>query len=149
MKSIAKIVRRQLAVTMTLLALLGLAVVPSAVAYADTKSDICQGVGIADGTTGCAKGTGVTVESAIKTAIKLLSYVAGVASVIMIIVAGLRYITSNGDPSGIKSAKDAIIYAIVGLIVVVISQSIVKFVLNSTASASPKNTYALAAAASS
>ena len=104
------------------------------VAYADAKADICQGVGLADGSSGCAE-SGVTVQSAVKTAISLLSYVAGIAAVFMIIVAGVRYITSNGDPSGVKGAKDAIIYAIVGIIVVVISQSIVKFVLNSTTDA--------------
>ncbi|PID32354.1 hypothetical protein CR970_01125 [Candidatus Saccharibacteria bacterium] len=105
------------------------AAVPS-VALADSKADVCEGVGLADGGSGCSEGSGPNVESAVKLAIQLLSYIAGVASVIMIIVAGLRYITSNGDPSGIKGAKDAIVYAIVGLIVVVISQSIVRLVLS-------------------
>lgn len=132
MNVVTKILRKQFVVVVAIVSMLGLAVVPNTVAYADTKADICQGVGIADGSTGCAENGGLTVQGAVRTAIRLLSYVAGIASVIMIIIAGVRYITSNGDPSGIKSAKDAIIYAIVGLIVVAISQAIVKFVLNST-----------------
>lgn len=105
-----------------------------------TKADICAGVGLVDGSADCQETGGTTVQSVVATAVKLLSYVAGVAAVIMIIIAGVRYITSNGDPSGIKGAKDAIIYAIVGLIVVVFAQAIVKFVLNNATSSKDATT---------
>lgn len=54
----------------------------------------------------------------------------GVASVIMIIIGGLRYVLANGDPNSINGAKNNILYAIIGLIIAVAAQSIVIFVLN-------------------
>ena len=56
--------------------------------------------------------------------------VVGVIAVIMIIIGGLRYITSGGDSNNTKGAKDTILYAIIGLVVVAMAQVIVKFVLN-------------------
>ena len=48
----------------------------------------------------------------------------------MIIVGGLRYITSGGESSNISGAKTTIIYALVGLVIVALAQFIVHFVLN-------------------
>jgi hypothetical protein len=50
--------------------------------------------------------------------------------VIMIIVAGLRYVTSNGDPQTASKAKNTIIYAIIGLVIAILSYAIVNFVLS-------------------
>jgi hypothetical protein len=63
-------------------------------------------------------------------AAKLLAFVTGVASVIMILVAAIRYVTANGDSNAISSAKNTIIYAFVGLIVAALSQGIIVFVVN-------------------
>lgn len=62
--------------------------------------------------------------------INIFSVVVGVIAVIMIIVGGFRYITSGGKEEGIKSAKNTIMYALIGLVVVALAQIIVKFVLN-------------------
>lgn len=48
---------------------------------------------------------------------------------IFIIIAGVRYISSMGDPGDTKKAKDAIIYAVIGLIVVGLSAVIVNTIL--------------------
>jgi hypothetical protein len=69
------------------------------------------------------------VNKVIRLALHLLSIVAGAIAVIMIIVSGFKYITAQGDPNQISSAKSALIYAIVGLVVVVFAQMIVEFVL--------------------
>lgn len=53
----------------------------------------------------------------------------GALSVIMVIVGGLRYVLSGGDPAGLKSAKDTILYALVGLAVALLAYSIVSFVV--------------------
>lgn len=55
--------------------------------------------------------------------------IAGVASVIMIMVGGFKYMVSNGDSGKVSSAKDTILYSIIGLVVVVIAQAIVSFVI--------------------
>jgi hypothetical protein len=69
------------------------------------------------------------LNAIIRTVINVFSIVVGVVAVIMIIVGGLKYITSGGDSGNITSAKNTILYAIVGLIVVALAQIIVRFVL--------------------
>ncbi len=62
--------------------------------------------------------------------INIFSLIVGVISVIMIIIGGLKYITSAGDSNNVTSAKNTILYAIIGLVVVALAQFIVKFVLS-------------------
>lgn len=69
------------------------------------------------------------VNTTIKLVINVFSLVVGVISVIMIIVGGLKYITSGGESSNITGAKNTILYAIIGLVVVALAQVVVKFVL--------------------
>lgn len=54
---------------------------------------------------------------------------AGVIAVIMIVVAGIQYITSNGDSTKVVTAKYAIFYSAVGLVVVLLAFAIVNIVL--------------------
>lgn len=61
--------------------------------------------------------------------VDILSWVVGVAAVIMVIIGGFKYVTSNGDSGQVASAKNTIIYAIVGLVIVIFAQTIVKFVI--------------------
>jgi len=67
--------------------------------------------------------------------VNLLSLVIGAVAVIMIIYAGFRYITSGGESNGVSSAKNSLIYAIIGLVIVVLAQIIVHFVINTAGSA--------------
>jgi hypothetical protein len=62
--------------------------------------------------------------------VNLLSVIVGIVAVIMIIVGGFRYITSGGESSNVSGAKNTLIYAIVGLIIVALAQFIVHFVLD-------------------
>lgn len=71
-----------------------------------------------------------SVNDIIATVINIFSLVVGVVSVIMIIIGGLKYITSGGDSGNVSGAKNTILYAIVGLVIVALAQVIVKFVLN-------------------
>ena len=129
-----------------ILALGAPALVPAAV-YADTNTPatgtdtIKEGVNCGaelqlDTTTGtCAQGvtTGTdSLQKLITNIINIFSVIVGVIAVIMIIVGGLKYITSGGESSNVSGAKNTIIYAIVGLIVVALAQFIVRFVLTNT-----------------
>ena len=58
-------------------------------------------------------------------------YVVGVVSVIMLIYGGLRYVISGGDSKKVTDAKNTILYAIIGLIISILSFAIVNFVLTS------------------
>lgn len=72
------------------------------------------------------------VEGTIQSIVNLISAIIGIVAVIMIIIGGLRYVTSGGDSGKVSNAKNTIVYAIVGLIVVALAQVIVKFVISET-----------------
>jgi hypothetical protein len=59
-----------------------------------------------------------------------LVYVVGGISIIMIVIGGLRYVTSGGDPNTTKGAKDTILYAVIGVVVAILAQGLVTFVLS-------------------
>ena len=63
-------------------------------------------------------------------------YIVGVIAVIMIIWGGIRYIISGGDSKKVTDAKNTILYAIIGLIIAVLSYAIVNFVMNALPSTS-------------
>jgi len=53
-----------------------------------------------------------------------LIYVAGPIAVLMIAIGGFRYVTSRGDSTQMENAKKTILYAIIGLVVIIISWAI-------------------------
>ena len=53
----------------------------------------------------------------------------GFICVIVIIVGGIQYMTSTGDPGKVKKAKDTILYGIIGLVIVALAAAIVNFVI--------------------
>lgn len=65
-----------------------------------------------------------------KTVVNTLLFLVGAISVIMLIVGGIRYIVSAGDQNQVTAAKNTILYAIVGIIVAVLSWAIVNWVLS-------------------
>lgn len=70
-----------------------------------------------------------SVSGGIKTAVNTLLFVVGIAAVIVIIVSGLRFITAGGNPQSVSSARDSILYAVIGLVVAILAYAIVNFVL--------------------
>ena len=75
--------------------------------------------------------TGAGVNNTVSEVIKILSTIVGVIAVIMVIVSGLKYVTSGGDSGSISSAKTTLIYALVGLAIAGLAQVLVRFVLKS------------------
>lgn len=104
-----------------------------AVVYAQdsaTKKGLCEGVELQVGAD-CPtqENSAGKINDVLKLVIDIFSLVVGVVSVIMIIVGGLKYITSGGDSGNVTSAKNTILYAVIGLVVVALAQFIVRFVL--------------------
>lgn len=66
----------------------------------------------------------------IKNVVNVLLFIVGVAAVIMIIIGGLRYVTSSGDQSQVTAAKNTILYSVVGLVVAALAYAIVNFVVD-------------------
>lgn len=103
-------------------------------------SGVCSGVDTAAGAgAGCGTGgsANATLSSLAKKFINILSLVVGIVAVVMIVYGGFKYITSGGDSGNVSGAKNTLIFAIVGLIIVALAQFIVHFVLNSATSAAP------------
>lgn len=69
-----------------------------------------------------------------------LLFIIGALSVIMIIIGGLRYVTSGGNPSSVTAAKNTILYAIVGLVIAFLAYAVINFVLGSLTSGGPAGT---------
>ncbi len=70
-----------------------------------------------------------SVDSLVTKIIDIFSWIVGVVSVIMVIYGGFRYVTSGGEAGKVTSAKNTIVYALVGLVIVALAQVIVLFVL--------------------
>jgi hypothetical protein len=103
--------------------------VPHGVTFgASFKSDACSGISTLGGG-GCGGGGGTSIGHVMKVAIQLFSIVVGFAAVLVIIISGLRFITSGGDPANVAKARSGVLYALVGLVLVALSQTIVHFVL--------------------
>ena len=106
------------------LGFVGLVGVP-AVSALTPKDEVNKGITAAGGTA-----TTTSLPTLIENIISVLLFVAGAVAVIMIILGGIRYITSNGDQAQVKAAKDTIMYAIIGLIVAILAYAIVKFIVS-------------------
>jgi hypothetical protein len=60
--------------------------------------------------------------------VRILIASAGALAVIFIIVGGLYYVTSAGDPARLKQAKEIIVQAITGLIVIIAAYAVITFI---------------------
>jgi cytochrome bd-type quinol oxidase subunit 2 len=69
------------------------------------------------------------VSTTIASVINILLFIVGAISVLMIIIAGIMYAVSTGDTTRITRAKDAILYAIIGLVVSFLAYAIVNWVI--------------------
>ncbi len=126
------------ALIISLLVLIGVAAPLAAptIVLADIQSSLCGAattLKVDAGNVDCQKATSGSeshFQQILADAINIFSVIVGVVAVIMIIVGGFRYITSAGNQEKVKSAKNIIIYAIIGLVIVALAQVIVKFVLN-------------------
>lgn len=98
---------------------------------ASATSTIGDGVKAACGTGANAACNNVELKTIFVNISTTLTYIIGAVSVIMIIVGGLRYVISRGDPGQVKIAKDTILYAVMGVVVAIAAYAIVQFVATS------------------
>ena len=76
-------------------------------------------------------GNNTDLMGIIKLILNTVFVVIGILAVVFIIVGGINYTMSQGDPGKVKKAKDTILYGIIGLIVSLAAFAIVQFVLDS------------------
>lgn len=66
----------------------------------------------------------------IKNITNLLLFLVGVIAVIAIVISGLRFVTANGNQDQITSARNGVLYAVVGIVVALMAYAIVYFVVD-------------------
>lgn len=110
---------------------LPLAQTASAYSISGAAGQACSGVDEVSGDTTCSTGAGSTssISPIITTGIDIFSVIVGIIAVIMVIIAGVKFMTSGGESSKVAAAKQALIYAIIGIVVVALAQVLVHFVL--------------------
>lgn len=67
-------------------------------------------------------------------------YIVGVVAVIMLIIGGIKYLISGGDSKKVTDAKNTVLYAIIGLVIALLSFAIVNFVVSALPSGSKNDT---------
>ncbi len=100
---------------------------------AQNKDDVCRGVGQVTGGNDCAPAPGSSVTDAnklVRTAIRIFQTVVGIIALVFMVIAGQRFITSNGESNKVAEARNTILYAAVGIVVVGLSEIFIQFVLN-------------------
>lgn len=119
----------------TVFGLVGLQFAPASVQaglFDPAKEDACAGSQVSSTAPDCSAGSSSEVDTLIQNIVNIISLIVGIIAVIMIIINGLRFITSGGDANSVSSARNGVIYAVVGLILVGMAQFIVRFVLART-----------------
>ncbi len=94
--------------------------------FADAKTQIESAVNEVGGSE-----NKTDVRGFIGNIIKTMFFIVGVLAVIVIIFAGVTFVMSAGNSQTIQKAKTTIIYAVIGLIVSILSYAIVNFVVSS------------------
>ncbi len=77
----------------------------------------------------CSHGTEEDMMTIIGNVLNAIYGVIAVVAVVMIVVAGIKYSTSQGDPGKIQAAKATITYAIIGLVITITAFAITNFIL--------------------
>lgn len=121
MKSIINMIKA-IFLTTSLAVVLGSASVSAVEIYG---GDACSAV---PDSTICKKKGASDAQPLAKSIIDILLWIVGVVSVIMIIISGIKYVTSTGDASKVASAKNTLMYAVVGVVVAAFAYAIVNYV---------------------
>lgn len=78
---------------------------------------------------GCGLPTGTPTNDTVHYILQLVLGILGAVALLMIVIAGLRYITSAGDPQKTANARSTIILALVGLVIAISAEAILTFAL--------------------
>jgi hypothetical protein len=112
-------------------------VAPGSSAFAQSTCTDGASGGLGGGSA-CAKGDDQQTDlfgtnGVFKTVTNVLLFIIGAISVIMLIIGGIRYVVSGGDSGAVTSAKNTILYAVVGIVVAILAYALVNFVITSFA----------------
>jgi hypothetical protein len=121
-----------------LLASLGILIIPTMaltqnVSAVDVSNEVCQGQGSDSAFCEDSKSNKNPIygpDGFITSITNIVTIIVGIVAVVAIIIAGLKFITSGSDPQDVSSAREAVIYALIALVVAGLAQVIVRFFIN-------------------
>lgn len=115
------------AVSMTISTVQAGNLIPACTDPAVANSTTCQEVGATQST---SNNQLYGPDGLLTRVASIITYLGGIAAVIMIILSGFTFMTGSSDPNTLAAAKKTLLYAVVGLIVIVIPGTIIRFVLS-------------------
>jgi hypothetical protein len=86
----------------------------------------------AQGLTGVTPFAGTSQSDLVTAIIRIVNYaliLAGIVAAVFIVYGGVRYIISRGEEEAAEEAKNTILYAVIGLIVIGLAAALVNFVV--------------------
>lgn len=116
------------AFTVLTLVLVGVTLLTGDTVWAANTGEVKDGINAIGGNESGNRAGAFT--NLLESIINILLFLIGAIAVIMIIIGGIQYTTSNGDQGQITGAKNTILYAIIGLVVAIMAYAIVNFVVN-------------------
>lgn len=84
----------------------------------NNQSEVCKSSGTDNATT------------TVKNLINLALWAIGIVAVIVIIISGYKFITANGEAAKVASARNTLLYSVIGLVVAMLAWGIVAFIVN-------------------
>ena len=99
-------------------------------ASCDNFTDCLQGIGVPGvvDTKFAPTGSGTFVSTLVGLIIPIALGIGGMLTVVFIIISGIQFITSGGDPKGAAAAKDRLVYAIIGFIVLALAFAVLQII---------------------
>lgn len=120
-----KVSLSQIVNVITIVAMVVMVVAPLAVLAQGTTSS-----GWTDPTPSSGVATDTDLNVLLVRIINILLGIAGLVAVIFLIVGGFRYITAGGNEEAAEAGKKAIVNAIIGIVIIILSFVIVRVVAN-------------------
>ena len=78
---------------------------------------------------GCGGTSGSDLSNVIVSIVNAVIGAVGLIAAIFVLIGGINYMTSAGDPGKVEKAKKTILYALIGLIIAALTFAIVNFVI--------------------
>lgn len=117
-----------------ILAMFAVVAIPTSVfsAAPNRAQTLCEGAGGVWSKDTCAHKSeptgGITVPDLMQTTVQVILYITAAVSVVMFIIGGFKYVTSGGDQTAVKNAKNTLLYAVIGIVVTIAAFGIVRLV---------------------
>jgi len=63
--------------------------------------------------------------------VDILLRIAGLVALGYVVYGGIKYVTSQGSPDGVKQAQDTLINALIGMVIALVAAGVISFIGNS------------------